>query len=114
MFPTRWGHSFSLFLDDHSIYHSRDYITKSQTKHYMIMEQVENRIFIEREIFLNEYAFYYGSKRSVGCYMAYYSTKKGTETHSISGNYRDCLSFARYRAHDGRYKNFEFLIYVEK
>lgn len=80
----------------------------------MIMEQVENRIFVEREIFLNEYAFYYGSKRSAGCYMTYYSTKRGTETHCISGNYRDCLAFARYRSHDGRYKNFEFLIYIEK
>ena len=78
------------------------------------MEQVETRIFVEREIFLKEYAFYFGSKRFVGCYMTYYHTKKGTETCHITGNYRDCLSFARYRANDRRYKNFEFLIYIER
>lgn len=78
------------------------------------MKQVENRIFVEKEIFLNEYSFYFGSKRSTDCYMSYYHTKDGRVRGHINGNYRDCLSFARNRANDRRYKNFEFLIYVEK
>lgn len=78
------------------------------------MKQVENRIFVEDEIFFNEFSYYFGDKRSASCYMVYYHTKKGTEKCHIDGNYRDCLSFARYRANDRRYKNFEFLIYVEK
>lgn len=78
------------------------------------MVQVENRIFVEKEIFQDEYSYYFGSNRYTDCYMTYYHIKKGTEKCHIDGNYRDCLSFARYRAHDGRYKNFEFLIYVEK
>lgn len=78
------------------------------------MEQVENRIFVEKEIFLNECSYYFGSKRSVDCYLSYYHTKDGKVRCHINGNYRDCLSFARCRANDRRYKNFEFLIYIEK
>lgn len=74
------------------------------------MKEIERHIYVVDEILNNEYEFVYGDKRNTMCYVEYYHTKRGTYTCHITGTYRDCLTIARNRALDGRYRNFEFII----
>jgi hypothetical protein len=75
------------------------------------MKEIERRIYVDDEIFYNEYSYMYGDKKDVEVSFSYYHVKKDKETCCYAGrNYADCLAFARYRANDGRYRNFEFLI----
>ena len=76
------------------------------------MKEIERRIYISNEIFYNEYSYMYGDSRDKTVTFAYYHMKKDKETTTIlKFNYTEALAFARYRANDGRYKNYEFLIY---
>ena len=60
---------------------------------------------------LHEYDYVYGDKKDVEISFVYYNFKKGKESKPISRTYQDALALARERANDGRYKNYEFLIY---
>ena len=77
------------------------------------MKKIERNIYVEDEIFKNEYEFVYGDKCTTLCYMVYYNIKSDACSCHISGTYSECLNFARKRASDGRYKNFEFIINIE-
>lgn len=74
------------------------------------MKEIERRIFIDDEIFKNEYSYVYGENKDNEVSFSYYHVKKDKESCSIRMKYSDCLNFARYRRNDGRYKNYEFLI----
>ena len=43
--------------------------------------------------------------------FSYYHVKKDRETPIGFKNYSEALAFARYRANDKRYRNYEFFIY---
>lgn len=76
------------------------------------MKEIERRIFVSDEIFANEYSYAYGDNKSKQVTFAYYHTKTEKETTvRLCFTYSEALDFARYRANDGRYRNFEFLIY---
>ena len=76
------------------------------------MKEIERRIYVSEEIFNNEYSYVYGEKQNKNVSFAYYQVKKNKETTTkLELNYSEALAFARYRANDKRYKNYEFLIY---
>lgn len=75
------------------------------------MREVERRIYVSERIFFQEYAYTHGSKRNDLVRFLYYNVKSDKETEvNLEMNYRSALNFARSRANDGRYKNFEFII----
>ena len=76
------------------------------------MKEIERRIFVSEEIFKNEYSYMYGDNKDKKVSFSYYQTKKEKESEvRIKFNYSEALAFARYRANDKRYKNYEFFIY---
>lgn len=77
------------------------------------MKEVERHIYVVDEILNNEYEFIYGKKRTTMCYVEYHHIKRDTYSCHVSGTYSECLTFARKRATDGRYKNYELLINIE-
>lgn len=74
------------------------------------MKEIENRIYVDDEIFKNEYSYMYGNKKDVEVNFSYYHIKKDKVSCNIQMNYAECLVFARYRRSDGRYRNYEFMI----
>ena len=76
------------------------------------MNEIELRIFVDSSIFRHEYEFVFGSKRNVPCYFEYHNVKTDKCSCHLEGTYNQCLAFARARALDKRYKNFEFLIHL--
>lgn len=74
------------------------------------MKEIERRIYISDEIFNNEYSFTYGERKNEIVNFHYYHIKKDRESHPIPMTYTEALAFARYRANDKRYRNYEFLI----
>ncbi|WP_289191913.1 MULTISPECIES: hypothetical protein [Bacteroidales] len=48
---------------------------------------------------------------TVSVIFQYYNKKRDKEGKAIPKTYRKALELARDRARDGRYKNYEFLIY---
>lgn len=74
------------------------------------MVELERRIFVDRDIMLNEYDYMFGDKKNVVVYFYFYNVKRDHETPIHADNYCNVLKRARSRALDGRYKNFEFLI----
>ena len=75
------------------------------------MKEIERRIFISEEIFKNEYSYLYGENKDKEVTFSYYHVIKDKETTiRLKHNYADALAFARYRANDKRYRNYEFLI----
>ena len=75
------------------------------------MKEIERRIFISKEILDNEYSYLYGENKDKKVTFSYYHIKKDKETLTkLNYNYADALAFARYRANDNRYRNYEFLI----
>lgn len=75
------------------------------------MKEIERRIYVSEEIFNNEYSYAYGENKDKEVTFAYYHVKKDRETPIGFKNYSEALAFARYRANDKRYRNYEFLIY---
>ena len=76
-----------------------------------MLKQIEKQIFVSEDIFTNEYEYVYGSKQDTKVAFAYYNVRKDREGKSIDfANYKAALDFARYRANDNRYKNYEFFI----
>ena len=75
------------------------------------MKEIERRIYVSEEIFNNEYSYVYGENKDKEITFSYYQVKKDRETPIGFKNYSQALAFARYRANDKRYKNYEFLIY---
>lgn len=76
-----------------------------------MIKEVEKRIYVSERIFFEEYAYTYGSKCNDLVRFLYYNVKSEKETEvNLDMDYRSALSFARSRANDGRYKNFEFII----
>lgn len=76
------------------------------------MKEIERRIYVSDEIFANEYSYVYGENKDKKVTFAYYQVKNDKETPTrLDYNYSAALHFARYRANDKRYRNYEFLIY---
>ena len=76
------------------------------------MKEIERRIYVSEEIVNNEYSYAYGENKDKQVTFAYYQIKKDEETPTkLKNNYSEALAFARYRANDKRYRNYEFLIY---
>lgn len=76
-----------------------------------MLRQIEEKIYISEDIFANEYEYVYGSEQDTKVTFTYYNIKKDRESKSIDfANYKVALDFARYRANDGRYRNYEFFI----
>lgn len=76
-----------------------------------MLTEIEKRIFVSDEILEHEYDYTYGDKKNAIVEFHYYKPKTDKEYHAVESNYAAALSLARYRARDGRYKNYEFLIY---
>lgn len=77
------------------------------------MKEIERHIYVDDEIFRDEYEFVYGTKSNIRCYVEYRHIKTDRCSCHISGTYRECLIFARKRTSDGRYKNYDLLIDIE-
>ena len=75
------------------------------------MKEIERRIYVSEEIVNNEYSYYYGENKDNEVTLSYYHVKKHRETPIVFKNNSEALAFARYRANDKRYRNYEFLIY---
>ena len=74
------------------------------------MVELERRIFVDRDIMLNEYDYMFGDKKNDIVYFYLYNVKHDHITSVHEDIYSNILKRARNRALDGRYKNFEFLI----
>lgn len=75
------------------------------------MFEIENRIFVNKEIFENEYSYLYGGNKDKIVTFQYYNIKTNKEGEQKRfWNYAEALKLARARRKDGRYKNYEFLI----
>lgn len=71
-------------------------------------------VFIDREIIQNEYEYYFGNKKDEKIVtFCYYNVKTDKVTDIGLMTYKDALNFALYRRKDGRYKNFEYYIYLK-
>ena len=76
------------------------------------MKEIERRIYVSDEIFANEYSYVYGENKDKKVTFAYYQAKNDKKTPTkLDYNYSAALDFARYRANDKRYRNYEFFIY---
>ena len=76
------------------------------------MKEIERRIFVSKEIFDNEYSYVYGENKDKIVTFQYYNSTKDKEGKKVEHwTYTDAIEFARYWRNDGRYKNYEFLIY---
>ena len=77
----------------------------------MGLKEIERNIYVSEDIALHEYQYVYGEKKDNKVWFTYYNFKKHEEGKTIEyENYSKALAFARYRANDGRYKNYEFWI----
>lgn len=74
------------------------------------MHEIERKIYVDEEILLNEYDFFYGKRKNEKVKFLFYQVKKNRITERTFSSYKYALNLARMRASDGRYKNFEFLI----
>ena len=71
-------------------------------------------VFIDREIIQNEYKYYFGDKKDEKIVtFCYYNVKKDRKTELGLKTYKDALNLALERRNDGRYKNFEYFIYLK-
>lgn len=76
------------------------------------MCEIERRIYVDYNIFANEYDFVYGSRNDESVIFQYYNTKQDREGKEIEfESYSYALDFARGRAGDRRYRNYEFWIF---
>ena len=77
----------------------------------MMYREIERHIYVSERLFFKEHAYTYGSLRNDLVRFLYYNRKSDKETEiNLKMNYCDALNFARKRANDGRYKNFDFII----
>ena len=75
------------------------------------MFELEKRIFVNKEIFENEYSYLYGNNKDKIVIFQYYNIKTDKEGEEKRfWNYAEALKLARAKRKDGRYKNYEFLI----
>ncbi len=75
------------------------------------MNEIERRIYVDDELLKNEYSYLFGEKKDEIVNFVYSNIKTGKESEHKHWNYAEALNLARARARDGRYKNFEFLIF---
>lgn len=75
------------------------------------MKEIERRIFVDEDILLNEYDYLFGDRKNKAVIFAYYKPKTDKAHEVKMATYAEAIDFARYRARDKRYRNFEFLIY---
>lgn len=73
------------------------------------MHEIEHKIWVNDYCFQNELSLMKDDTTLVVC--QYYNNKRDKEGKAISKTYRKALELARDRAGDGRYKNYEFLIF---
>lgn len=74
------------------------------------MIEIERRIYVGDDISKDEYAYMHGEKSKFLITFNYYNVKRDRLSHTIYKTYPEALAFARDRARDGRYKNYEFFI----
>lgn len=75
------------------------------------MHEIEHKIWVEDYCLQNELSLMKDHTTLV--IFQYYNKKRDKEGKAISKTYCKALELARERARDGRYKNYEFLIYKE-
>lgn len=73
------------------------------------MHEIEHRIWVDDYCFQNELSLM--KDNTVSVVFQYYNKKCDKEGKSIPKTYSEALVLARVRARDGRYKNYEFLIF---
>lgn len=73
------------------------------------MHEIEHKIWVDDFCFQNELSLMKDDTTLV--VFQYYHKKRDKEGKAISKTYRKALELARDRASDGRYKNYEFLIF---
>lgn len=79
-----------------------------------MMYEIEHNIYVSRRIFENEYDFVYGSRNDESVIFQYYNMKQDILGKEIEfESYSEALAFARGRACDRRYRNYEFLIFAK-
>lgn len=79
-----------------------------------MMYQIERNIYVSRRIFENEYDFVYGSRNDESVIFQYYNVKQDRLGKEIEfESYSEAIAFARGRAGDRRYRNYEFLIFAK-
>lgn len=80
-----------------------------------MMYEIERNIYVSRRIFENEYDFVYGSRNDESVIFLYYNAKQDRMGKEIElESYSEALAFARDRANDRRYRNYEFWIFAKK
>lgn len=79
-----------------------------------MMYEIERNIYVSRRIFENEYDFVYGSRNDESVIFLYYNAKQDRMGKEIElESYSEALAFARDRACDRRYRNYEFWIFAK-
>lgn len=73
------------------------------------MHEIEHKIWVDDYCFQNELSLM--KDNTVSVIFQYYNKKRDKEGKAIPKTYRKALELARDRARDGRYKNYEFLIF---
>lgn len=73
------------------------------------MHEIEHRIWVDDFCFENELAL--TKDATIQVFFQYYNKKKDKEGKATLRTYNDALALARSRARDGRYRNYEFLIF---
>lgn len=76
-----------------------------------MFREIERRIFVDDFVFENELALTKDNATLV--YFQYYNKKRDKTGKVMLKTYNDALALARSRTDDGRYKNYEFLIYKQ-
>ena len=76
-----------------------------------VNETNDGRIKVEDTLIKNEYDYYFGDKKDVLVVFCYTNIKAQKETER-NFTYHKAIKLARERRLDGRYKNYEFYIYL--
>lgn len=77
------------------------------------MREIERNIYVDDYCFKNEYALTYGDLKDTEVYFQYHNKKHCKDGKKILLTYVEALKLARKRAGDGRYKNYDYLIYKQ-
>lgn len=79
-----------------------------------MMYEIERNIYVSRRIFENEYDLIYGSRNDESVIFLYYNARQDRMGKEIEfESYSEALAFARGRANDRRYRNYEFWIFTK-
>ena len=72
--------------------------------------EVESKIWIDQDLYSEEYEYMHGRLKDKAVTFTYVNTKTGKEKSTRVFVYKKALELARERRRDGRYKNYEYEI----